>query len=85
MFLSHKKGLEGNGTNPTLLYGYGGFNISLTPSFSPGVLAWMEMGGVYAVRQPSRRRRIRRGLAPGRARSSRSRTCSTTSSPRRNG
>jgi prolyl oligopeptidase len=49
MFLSHKKGLKPDGSNPTLLYGYGGFNISLTPSFSPSVLAWMEMGGLYAL------------------------------------
>ena len=38
MFLSHKKGLNRNGTNPTILYGYGGFNISLTPKFNPGIL-----------------------------------------------
>ncbi len=49
MFISHKKGLEKNGQLPTLLYGYGGFNISLTPSFSPANLVWMERGGVYAV------------------------------------
>ena len=49
MFISHKKGLTLNGKNPTMLYGYGGFNISLTPSFSVASLAWMEMGGVYAV------------------------------------
>jgi prolyl oligopeptidase len=49
MFISHKKGLKLNGQNPTLLYGYGGFNISLTPGFSVANLAWMEMGGVYAV------------------------------------
>ncbi len=48
MFLSHKKGLKLNGDNPTLLYAYGGFNISLTPTFSVSKLAWMEMGGVYA-------------------------------------
>lgn len=49
MFISHKKGLKLDGKNPTLLYGYGGFNISLTPGFSVASLAWMEMGGVYAV------------------------------------
>ena len=49
MFLSHKKGLELNGNNPTLLYGYGGFNIPMTPGFSIGPFTWMEMGGVYAV------------------------------------
>ena len=49
MFISHKKGLRLHGRNPTLLYGYGGFNISLTPRFSSAVVAWMEMGGVYAV------------------------------------
>ncbi|MEB3355256.1 MAG: prolyl oligopeptidase family serine peptidase [Synechococcales bacterium] len=49
MFISHKKGLTLDGTNPTLLYGYGGFNISLSPSFSISNLVWMEMGGVYAV------------------------------------
>jgi prolyl oligopeptidase len=49
MFITHKKGLELDGTNPTLLYGYGGFNVSLTPGFSVQNLVWMEMGGVYAV------------------------------------
>lgn len=49
MIISHKKGIELNGKNPTMLYGYGGFNISLTPSFSVANLVWMEMGGVYAV------------------------------------
>ena len=49
MFITHKKGIQLNGNNPTYLYGYGGFNISLTPSFSVGVLVWLEMGGVYAV------------------------------------
>jgi prolyl oligopeptidase len=49
MFLAHKEGIELDGSNPTVLYGYGGFKISLTPYFSPARLAWMEMGGVYAV------------------------------------
>jgi prolyl oligopeptidase len=49
MFITHKKGLVLDGSNPTLLYGYGGFNISLTPSFSVSRMVWMEMGGVYAV------------------------------------
>ena len=49
MFLAHKKGLKKDGSNPTLLYGYGGFAISLTPSFSVSRLAWMEMGGVFAM------------------------------------
>ncbi|HYL54744.1 MAG TPA: prolyl oligopeptidase family serine peptidase [Gemmatimonadales bacterium] len=49
MFITYKKGLALDGSNPTLLYGYGGFNISLTPSFSVANLVWLEMGGVYAV------------------------------------
>jgi prolyl oligopeptidase len=49
MFISHRKGVKLDGNNPTLLYGYGGFNISLTPSFSTHRLAWMEMGGVFAL------------------------------------
>jgi prolyl oligopeptidase len=49
MFLTHRRGLKLDGANPTLLYGYGGFNISLTPSFSIANLVWMEMGGVYAM------------------------------------
>jgi len=49
MFLAHKKGLALDGDRPTLLYGYGGFGISLTPSFSVTYLAWMELGGVFAV------------------------------------
>ena len=49
MFLTYRKGLEKNGSNPTMLYGYGGFDISITPSFSPGVATWLQMGGVYAV------------------------------------
>lgn len=49
MFITHKKGIKLDGNNPTYLYGYGGFNISLTPSFSISNLVWMEMGGIYAV------------------------------------
>jgi prolyl oligopeptidase len=49
MFIAHKKGLKLEGNTPTILYGYGGFDISLTPAFSVTVLAWMEAGGVYAV------------------------------------
>lgn len=48
MFLTYKKGLEKNGQNPVYLYGYGGFNISLTPGFSPNRLLWLENGGIYA-------------------------------------
>lgn len=49
MLISYKKGLQRDGSNPTILYGYGGFNVSLTPSFSIPNAVWMEMGGVYAV------------------------------------
>lgn len=49
MFIAHKRGLKLDGTNPTLLYGYGGFSISLTPGFSISRLQWMEMGGVFAM------------------------------------
>ena len=49
LFITHKKGIELDGNNPTYLYGYGGFNISLTPSFSVSNLVWLEMGGIYAV------------------------------------
>jgi prolyl oligopeptidase len=48
MFLVHRKGLVKDGKNPTLLYGYGGFNVSTTPSFGPATVAWMEMGGIWA-------------------------------------
>ncbi len=49
MIITHKKGLKLGGKNPTILYGYGGFNISLTPSFSITNAVWMEQGGIYAV------------------------------------
>ncbi len=48
MFLTYKKGTQRQGNNPTLLYGYGGFNVALTPRFSISRLAWMEMGGIFA-------------------------------------
>ncbi len=49
MFITCKKGLPLDGNNPTLLYAYGGFNIPLTPSFSPRIAVWLEMGGIYAL------------------------------------
>ena len=49
MTITHKKGLKLNSENPTILYGYGGFNISLNPSFSIANAVWLELGGVYAV------------------------------------
>jgi prolyl oligopeptidase len=49
MFIVHKKGVQKNGSNPTLLTGYGGFNVSLTPAFSRSAYLWLEHGGVYAV------------------------------------
>jgi len=48
MFLTYKKDLKKDGSNPTYLYAYGGFNVNMTPGFSIGVLQWLEMGGVYA-------------------------------------
>ena len=49
MFITAKKGIQLDGTNPTLLYAYGGFNIAQSPSFSPANVAWLEMGGIYAL------------------------------------
>ena len=49
MIITHKKGMKLNGENPTILYGYGGFNVSLTPSFSIANAVWMENGGIFAV------------------------------------
>ncbi len=48
MFITSRKGLKHDGSNPTLLYGYGGFNIPITPAFRPSTIAWLQMGGVYA-------------------------------------
>jgi prolyl oligopeptidase len=49
MFIVRKKDMPRNGTNPTLLYGYGGFNVSLTPAFNPSIVPWLDAGGVYVV------------------------------------
>jgi prolyl oligopeptidase len=49
IFLVHRKGAKADASTPTYLYGYGGFNISITPMFTPDALEWMEMGGLYAV------------------------------------
>ncbi len=49
LFITHRKDLRLDGNNPTYLYAYGGFNVSITPSFSIANLVWLEMGGVYAV------------------------------------
>jgi prolyl oligopeptidase len=49
MFVVHRKGLVLDGTNPTLLYGYGGFNVSMSPGFSASLIPWLERGGVYAM------------------------------------
>ena len=67
MFLVHKKGLKLDGNNPTLLYGYGGFNIVQSPTFSAARLALLEQGFVYAIGQHPRRRRIRRDSGTRRA------------------
>ncbi|MDE7466820.1 MAG: prolyl oligopeptidase family serine peptidase, partial [Muribaculaceae bacterium] len=48
MFITYKKGLKKDGTNPVYLYGYGGFNVSLNPGFSPSRMLWLENGGIYA-------------------------------------
>ena len=49
MFITHRRGVQRDGTNPTLLYGYGGFNIPITPEFLIARMGWLDMGGVYAV------------------------------------
>ncbi|MBI3234015.1 MAG: S9 family peptidase, partial [Bacteroidetes bacterium] len=49
MFIIYKRGMQLNGNNPTLLYGYGGFNVNLTPSFSPSRIAFLEQGGIYVM------------------------------------
>ena len=49
LFLTARKGLPRNGNNPTMLYGYGGFSISLLPAYRPDVPAWLELGGVFVT------------------------------------
>ena len=49
MFITRRKDAPRDGNRPVMLYGYGGFNVTLSPSFSPSIQAWLEMGGVYAV------------------------------------
>ncbi len=49
MFIMHKRGLEKTGTHPTILYGYGGFNVNMTPAFAASRALWLEQGGVYAI------------------------------------
>ncbi|MFM7261280.1 MAG: prolyl oligopeptidase family serine peptidase [bacterium] len=49
MFIVRRKDITRDGTNPTLLYGYGGFNVSLTPTFNPSIVPWLDAGGVYVV------------------------------------
>ena len=49
MFVSARKGIRLDGTNPTVLYAYGGFDVAVTPSFTPYIADWMEMGGIWAV------------------------------------
>ena len=64
MFLVYRKGLQLDGNNPTLLYGYGGFNIVVSPTFSAARIALLEQGLRVCLGQPARRRRVRRGVAP---------------------
>jgi len=66
MFITHRKGLKLDGSNPCLLYGYGGFDISLTPGFSVARAVWMEHGRRLRRGEPARRRRVwcRLGMRP---------------------
>ena len=83
MFIVHRKGLALDGNNPTLMYGYGGFNVVADAEFQlPGRAA--RAGRRLCQRQPARRRRVRRSVARAGTRRA-SRTCSTTSSPRPSG
>jgi prolyl oligopeptidase len=64
MFVVSKKGIEKNGKNPILLTGYGGFNISLTPTFSRSMYLWMEHGGIYAPTCAAAPSSAKTGIAP---------------------
>jgi len=80
IFIGRKKGTKLDGTNPTLLYGYGGFNISLTPAYNVTAATWMRMGGVYVTAVlAAAANTARTGTKP--APSCTSKTCSTISSP----
>ena len=84
MFLTHRKGLSRERTHPTYLYGYGGFNISLTPRFSVSNLVWMEMGGCWrspTCGEEASTEKSGTRLGPRRT----SRTFSMTSLPQPNG
>ena len=81
LFLTYKKGLKKDGQNPTYLYGYGGFNVPLTPAFSPGDDRVDGNGRHLRAGQPARRQRVRQGVARRRPARRTSRTSSTTSSP----
>ena len=80
-FLTSKKGLQRDGRNPTMLYGYGGFSISVLPALSIGCAGVARAWRRVRVGEHARRRRVRRELAQGRLPRTASRTCSTTSSP----
>ena len=85
MFLVHRARLAANGNNPTLLTGYGGFNISLTPAFDSALPLWLERGGVFAVANLRGGGEYGEDVAPRRHARATSRTSSTTSSPPPNG
>ena len=84
MFIMRRKDAPRDGNQPVMLYGYGGFNVTLSPSFSPAIQAWLEMGGIYVVAN------LRGGGEYGEewhqagTQARKSRTCSTISSPRLN-